>query len=234
MRNPAPPGYYCRLFTVPKRTGGFRPVLDLSPLNRFLARKRFKMETPRSFRESLQHGDWVASLDLTKAYFHALIHTRDRKWPRFRWGDHTFQFRALPFGSALSPRVLTKVVRDVASLVHERGIRIRAYLDFWASQAQSEELARSLTYTVLRMSDTPGFNFNRKKSDLTPSQQSRYLGLICHIVHWAVRPPAHRVDRLLTYIRSLLPRPSASARQLAHVLGSMEAMAPVVPLAGVL
>ncbi len=37
VRNPALPGHYCPQFTVPKWTDGFRPVLDLSLLNLFLA-----------------------------------------------------------------------------------------------------------------------------------------------------------------------------------------------------
>ena len=42
------PGFYGRLFLVPKASGRFCPVLDLSSLNRFLKRERFKMETPSS------------------------------------------------------------------------------------------------------------------------------------------------------------------------------------------
>ncbi|XP_070207329.1 uncharacterized protein [Littorina saxatilis] len=42
------PGFYGRLFAVPKSSGGWRPVLDLSQLNTFLRTIRFKMETPAS------------------------------------------------------------------------------------------------------------------------------------------------------------------------------------------
>ena len=61
------------------------------------------METPRSFRDSLRPGDWVSSLDLTDAYFHVLIHTSDRKWLRFRWGESVYQSRAPPFGRCPIP-----------------------------------------------------------------------------------------------------------------------------------
>ena len=64
------PVSYCCLFTVPKQTGGFRPGLDLSALNVFLAKKRFRLENPRSFRESLQTRDWVTFLNLTDVYSH--------------------------------------------------------------------------------------------------------------------------------------------------------------------
>ena len=39
------PGFYGRLFVVWKTSGSWRPVIDLSHLNRFLASSPFKMET---------------------------------------------------------------------------------------------------------------------------------------------------------------------------------------------
>ena len=44
---PAPPtpGYYSRLFVTPKVTGGWRQVIDLSRLNRFVDVSHFHMET---------------------------------------------------------------------------------------------------------------------------------------------------------------------------------------------
>ncbi|KAK3864567.1 hypothetical protein Pcinc_029750 [Petrolisthes cinctipes] len=42
---PATPGFYSHLFVVTKATGGFRPVLDLSSLNRYVTTTQFRMET---------------------------------------------------------------------------------------------------------------------------------------------------------------------------------------------
>ena len=39
------PGFYSRLFVVWKTSGSWRPVMDLSHLNRFLTSSLFKMET---------------------------------------------------------------------------------------------------------------------------------------------------------------------------------------------
>ena len=41
-------GFYSRLFLVEKATGGWRPVIDLSPLNGFVLQTLFKMETVAS------------------------------------------------------------------------------------------------------------------------------------------------------------------------------------------
>ena len=50
--------FYCRLFLVPKPGNRWRPVIDLSALNKFLAIPKFKMETPESIRASLRKGGW--------------------------------------------------------------------------------------------------------------------------------------------------------------------------------
>ena len=80
--DPSPPGFYGRLFVVPKSSSGFRPVLDLSVLNKFLKKQHFRIETPVSFIESIQVGDWATVIDLRDAYFH-LFQKHSRKWLRF-------------------------------------------------------------------------------------------------------------------------------------------------------
>ena len=45
-------------------------ILDLSTLNRLLAVKTLKIETPETIRLSLQTGEWVALLYFSDAYSH--------------------------------------------------------------------------------------------------------------------------------------------------------------------
>ncbi|CAG2224453.1 unnamed protein product [Mytilus edulis] len=97
------PGFYSRLFLVPKKTGGMRPVIDLSILNKFLIVPHFKMETNRSIRASILPGMWTTSLDLSDAYFHIPISQTYRKYLRFVWNNKVFQFKALPFWPVYSP-----------------------------------------------------------------------------------------------------------------------------------
>ena len=63
------PGFYSRLFLVEKATGGWRPVIDLSPLNKFIPLTSFKMETVATVLASIRIGDFLASIDLRDAYF---------------------------------------------------------------------------------------------------------------------------------------------------------------------
>ena len=52
-------GFYSRLFLVEKATGGWRPVIDLSPLNEFVLQTPFKMETVASVLASIKENDFL-------------------------------------------------------------------------------------------------------------------------------------------------------------------------------
>ena len=142
-------GFYNRLFLVPKPNGKWRPILDLSQLNLYLAPATFKMETPETIRLSLQQGEWVTSLDFSDAYFHIPINHRSRKYLRFHLKGQTFQFTALPFGLSTAPLEFTKVVKEVKLMAQSRGIRIHQYLDDWLLRAPCREICLRHTQILL-------------------------------------------------------------------------------------
>ena len=55
-RDPGP-WFYCNLFLVTKVTGGYQPVINLKPLNRFLHNPHFKMETSQAIIKAVSPGD---------------------------------------------------------------------------------------------------------------------------------------------------------------------------------
>ena len=77
------PGFYSRLFVTPKVTGGWRPVIDLSRLNRFVRLSPFRMETAQSVLQYLRPGDWMVSLYLQDSYLQVPIHPDSRRYLRF-------------------------------------------------------------------------------------------------------------------------------------------------------
>ena len=131
--------FFNRLFIVPKPNQKWRPILDLSALNKFLSVKTFKMETPETIRLSLQKGEWVTSLDFSDAYFHIPVHVKSRKYLRFHFQNQSYQFRALPFGLSTAPMEFTCVVKEVKLMAQSRGIRIHQYLDDWLIRAPTKE-----------------------------------------------------------------------------------------------
>ena len=57
-------GFYAHYFLVPKKSGGKRPVLDLSLFNDFVQRMEFKMLTVTQLKAAILPGDWCSSIDL--------------------------------------------------------------------------------------------------------------------------------------------------------------------------
>ena len=132
-------GFYSRLFLVPKPESKWRPVIDLSVVNTFLHVPTFKMETAEVIRASLQTGEWVASIDLTDAYFHVPIQPKFQKYLRFHVQGQAYQFRALPFGIATAPLEFTRVVKEVKFIALSQGDRIHQYLDDWLVRAKDRD-----------------------------------------------------------------------------------------------
>ncbi|KAL0199808.1 hypothetical protein M9458_002995, partial [Cirrhinus mrigala] len=124
-------GFYSPYFIVPKKGGGLRPILDLRVLNRALLKLPFKMLTLKHILTCVRVQDWFVAIDLKDAYFHVSILPRHRPFLRFAFEGRAYQYKVLPFGLSLSPRVFTKVAEAALSPLRERGIRILNYLDDW-------------------------------------------------------------------------------------------------------
>ena len=78
-------GFYSSLFVVPKKDGGWRPVIDLKSLNTYLRIPHFKMEGIQSLRDILSQGDFMAKLDLQDAYLTVPMNKQIRQLLRFVW-----------------------------------------------------------------------------------------------------------------------------------------------------
>ena len=107
------PGFYSRLFLVEKASGGWRPAIDLSPLNEFVGQTLFKMETASSALLSVREGYFLASIDLKDTYFQIPVHHSSRKWLRFVSEGLVLQFRVLCFGLSTALQVFTRVFVSV-------------------------------------------------------------------------------------------------------------------------
>ena len=123
---PAPPtpGFYSRLFVVQKDSGAWRPIIDLSTLNMYVAESRFHMETPQSVLRSIRRGDWMISVDLLDAFLQIPIHQDSRRYLRFVIQGVTYQFKVLCLGLTTAPQVFTRVMAPVSAILHKYGIRM--------------------------------------------------------------------------------------------------------------
>ena len=117
-------GFYSTFFLVPKKNGKMRPVINLRPLNKYLRKTHFKMDTLSKVLNLVKPKDWAISLDLSDAYLHVPIFWKHRKFLRFCVNKKCYQFKALCFGSTSAPRVFTKIVAVVAAHLREQNVRL--------------------------------------------------------------------------------------------------------------
>ncbi|KAI2643782.1 ORF V: Enzymatic polyprotein [Labeo rohita] len=133
-----------------------------------LLRLPFKMLTTKRMLTCIRHQDWFAAIDLKDAYFHVSILPRHRPFLWFAFEGRAYQYKVLPFGLSLSPRVFTKVTEAALSPLWRMGIRILNYLDNWLLIAHSRDALCEHRDLVLRHLSHLGLQVNREKSKLSP------------------------------------------------------------------
>ena len=202
-------GFYSTFFLVPKKSGGLRPVINLRPLNRYLKKQHFKMDSLSTVLNLVQQGDWAISLDLTDAYMHIPIHKAHKKFLRFCIQGKVYQFTCLCFGPAVAPRVFTKVVSVAVAHLRTLNLRLAVYLDDWFLVNQIKKLLYADKKTALNLLVDLGFMINLKKSALEPNQSVIYIGAHFLLAEGLVCPTQERVLKIREACMRLKTVPTA-------------------------
>ena len=217
-------GFYSRLFMVPKRgTSKWRPVIDLSTLNKYIIIPKFKMETAELIRDSLQQHEWTTSIDLQDAYFHAPLNAKFRKYFRFAFKGKCYEFQADPFGLATAPLEFTQVAKEFKQIAMVHGFRINQYLDDWLDRCLSQPQGRLSIIKLLHLLLYLGFLPNLAKCSLEPAQEFDYLGMHYMLQHGQVRPTEKHIEILVKVTDSFIQSETKSARQFMSIIGILNA-----------
>ena len=73
--NHEPGEFISPMFTVPKKDGNVRLILNLKHLNLFIKNSHFKMDTIHNILKLVTPNCWMVSLDLKDAYYSVKIHS---------------------------------------------------------------------------------------------------------------------------------------------------------------
>ena len=111
-----PGQYVSSYFAVPKSKRSpdkWRPILNLKRFNKSIRHVFFKMEDIKTVRKWIQKNAWCAGLDLKDAFLHVPMHSKFRKYLRFKWNKKLYEWQVLPFGLKFSPRILMYMVKPI-------------------------------------------------------------------------------------------------------------------------
>ena len=227
----APGGFVSELFLVPKKDGGFRPVINLKALNMFIQEKHFKMENFHLIKELVRPQEWLVKVDLKDAYFLVPVHPDHHRFLQFQRLGQTYQFCCLPFGLSCASRVFTKLMKPVVSFLRERGMRLIIYLDDILVISSSQEEAREYVLLIRDLFSSLGLIINEKKSQLVPSQEVVFLGYLISTVTINISLPSEKMRKIQQEATDLLKAASVSIWQIAAFIGMTNAAKQAIPMA---
>ena len=196
--SPCDNDFISTVFLVPKKTGDFRPVINLKPLNQFVEKIHFKMENIRMALNCISPGDFMVSIDLKDAYFSVPIFQPHRKYLRFLWNFKRYEFTCLPFGYSLAPRVFTKIFKPVIAYFRFLGFRFIIFIDdpilIVSSYDECLQQLEVLKQTLCEL----GFTVNVEKSQLVAISEILYLGFIINSIAMRLHFPVVRLEKIVS------------------------------------
>eukprot|EP01126_Amoeba_proteus_P041584 TRINITY_DN4476_c0_g6_i1.p1 TRINITY_DN4476_c0_g6~~TRINITY_DN4476_c0_g6_i1.p1 ORF type:complete len:589 (+),score=71.36 TRINITY_DN4476_c0_g6_i1:634-2400(+) len=217
------------LFCVPKKDGGWRPILNFVPTNNHISKIHFKMDTVRDLKDILVKDDLMTKIDLKDAYLHLFFNKDFRKYCAFKWKGELWQFISMMFGHVHAPRWWTKVMKVVVKHLRRLGIRCVIYIDdliilHGTVMAQARKEIDFVVETLLNL----GLTINMKKSILKPTTRVVFLGFIIDSRLMKMFVPGPKIKEIRKMANKLMVEEKCTIRILSSFLGKISAAAEAV------
>ena len=227
-----PDQYVSRIFEVPKKTGDYRLILDLSDLNDFVKKVHFKMDGLHTITSLICRGDFLASLDLQDAFLSIAMHPSMYKYLCFDFDGVRYSFVALVFGLSCAPRIFTKLLKVPLAHLRLRGLKNSAWLDDIFLVGSDLPTASESVSQCRSFLESLGFLIKPSKSHLTPTQSIAHVGFIWDSVSFTVSVPPEKVSSFKELCMQATSG-SVTLRFLAKLIGTAESFTfacPISPL----
>ena len=190
------------------------------------------METFKQVREWIQPGSYLIGLDLKDQFLSVPINQSYRKYLRFKWLGKIYEWCSLPFGLKCSPRVVTKLLKPVISLLRSKwDISISIYMDDILIQADTPEKAYLHAQITVLLLLALGWELNWEKSTLIPTQKLTHLGFEICTQTMTATCPDKKVQNLVDSAKIALNDGLLTVHSAERLMGLMESVRPVTPLA---
>jgi ribonuclease HI len=219
------------LFVIPKRTGGYRPIVNLKNLNRYIEYHHFKMEGVQILKDTIRPLDFFTKIDLKDAYLTVPIFHEHKKFLQIKWKGVLYQFTCLCFGLASAPWSFTKLLKPVVAFCRKRGIRLIIYLDDILILNESKIGAERDFELVVSILERCGFLINHEKSIGVASRKIEYLGLIVDSHFLSLSLLEEKVASIVNLCEAALKTSLVSLRDIAKLLGNFAWAIQAIPFA---
>jgi hypothetical protein len=113
-------GIYSPMFVTIQKANKLRPIWDGKYINSFHKKQHFQMEGLLTVKDLLQRGDYMTKIDIKDAYFHIPFAPQHQNYLRFYFKGRMFRFLAMNFGLTSAPRIFTKIMKNVVSILRSK------------------------------------------------------------------------------------------------------------------
>ena len=223
--------FISNIFLRPKKDGTFRMILNLRNLNECVEYHHFKMETLKTAVNLVTKNCWFSSIDFRDAYYSCNIQEDDRKYLRFYWNGHKFQYTCLAMGLASAPRIFTKMMKPVFSSLRKKGHTNVTYIDDSLLISNSEMECQDNVRETIKLVDSLGLTVHLEKSVLKPTQRIQFLGFWLDSTKMTVEITHEKADAIKTLCHHILGKSLITIREVAQLIGKLVASEPGVRLA---
>ena len=221
-------GYVSPIFFKEKNDGSFRLILNLHDLNCYIPYEHFKMEQISNAFKLVQKGDFFIKIDLKQAYDSVPIHPQSRNFLQFLFNNERYRFRGWPNGLSEAPRLFTKLLKPLLSFCRKLAFRMVCYLDDILVMDQNISKLKEQGSILIQLLMALGFVININKSILVPSTQIEFLGFTINSKNMRIYLTQKRLEDLIKACKELIELQKPSAREVASVVGKMQAASPAV------
>ena len=192
-----------RAFLVPKKTGGYRLVINLKPLNPSCIKHACRYESLKVLHSLATPDAFMFSMDLQDGYHCLSIRPEDRRYMTFELEGELFQCAGLPFGWCNSPYYFTKLMRVFVQHVRapfgRAGLRVLPYLDDFLFLIDGRTAALAGVCFVQDVLDQLGLVPHPRKCHWEPTQQIEHLGFMIDTHRGVFYLPAQKVRKISVY-----------------------------------
>ncbi len=203
-------------FTVPKKDGKPRLVVDFRQLNKVTQIPHFPLPRSEDILQDLQGSTVFSQIDLNKGYHQLLIEESSRQITSFVLPFGQYQYKRLPFGLSGAPMYFQKVMSDLFS--HLPFVKI--YLDDILIHSTDAALHEDHLRQVFEILSKHKLTINAEKSTLSVTKVT-YLGY--EISANEIRPAPRNLHLL-----QQLPTPT-NKRGVRRVVGALNFFRSLIP-----
>ncbi|VEN50435.1 unnamed protein product [Callosobruchus maculatus] len=216
------------IFLIKKSNGKRRLILNLKSLNSYLSPDHFKLEDIRTALKLMNQNCFLASVDLKDAYFLINVNVSHRKYLRFTFNNHLYEFTCMPFGICTAPFVSTKLMKPIVAKLRETGLLSVVYLDDFLLFGNTWQECKFNVSSTCSLLQSLGFVINKQKSQLQPANQCRFLGFILDSKSMQTSLPPDRKSSVSNTIKRFSSIKSCTIRQFASFVGKLVSVCPAV------